>query len=197
MVNNWKYLMELPFNGTLSYPRKLGKFSLNNYTYLTQEFVRLDAFSEERFELNDATNEQVSYGFSVNKPHHIKLRLRNLECEQDCDFSLKFEDIGNNNTVVIGYTYAENAFYLDRSRGVQVNTFFNEVHKYHPKYKKLLNDNEFDVDIILDVNTVEFLSDRGMVAISALHLNDRIFSSMTLTTNKAYKIDLKINNYRQ
>lgn len=196
MVNNWKYLMAIPFNGTLSYPRHLGKLTLNKVTYLTQQFIRLDAFNEERLELNDATNEQVVYTFNVNKPHYIKLRLRNLECEQDCDFSLRFEDLGNNNTVLLGYTYAENAFYLDRSKGIQINTFFNEVHKYHPKYKKLLNDNEFEIDIILDVNTLEFLADRGICSITALHLNDRIFSSLTLTTNKAYKIDLKINNYR-
>ena len=187
--------MEIPFNGTLSYPRHLGQMTLNNFTYLTQEFIRLDAFNVERFEIEDATNEQMSYSFAANRPHYIKLRLRNLDCENDCDFQLKFEDAANNNTVIIGFTHSTNAFYLDRTKGVPVNTFFNEVHRYHPKYQKLLNDNEFEIDVILDVNTVEVLADRGIVAITALHLNDRIFSSLTLTTNKLYKVDLRISSF--
>lgn len=188
--------MAIPFNGTLSYPRSLDKIKINDFTYLTQEFIRLDAFSEERLEIEDATSEQMSYSFTVNKAHHIRLRLRNLECENDCNFQIKFEDVDHNNTVIIGYNYATNEFYLDRTKGVQVNTFFNEVHKYHPKYKKLLNDDDFEMDIILDVNSVEFLADRGIVGITALHLNERIFSSLTITTNKFYKMDLRINSFR-
>lgn len=197
MINNWKYLMAIPFNGTLSYPRKLDKITVNNYTYLTQEFIRLDAFNEVKLEMEDATNEQMIYRFVRNRPHYINLRLRNLNCENDCDFHLKFDDAANNNTLIIGYNYAANEFYLDRTKGVQVNTFFNEVKKYHPTYQKLLNDNEFEMFIILDVNSIEFLADRGIVGITALHLNDRIFSSLTISTDKNYNIDLRISSFEE
>ena len=187
MLNNWKYLSSIKHvnNGTLTYPRKIGKMKVNNSTYLTQRFVNLDAFSE-MINTGDIVDDKLIYSFMLNRPHYIKIKMTNLNCTSDCDFKLKFTD--SDNVIRIGYSYSTNDFYLDRSESMQVNSYFNNVHKYKPKYEKLLNNDEFDIDIILDVNTIELLTDRGLVAMTALHLNNKIYESLTLTTNRKYKI---------
>lgn len=195
MINNWKYIFDTPFfNGTLTYPRKVSKYmdANTNLTYLTQEFFNLDVFSEEQANKRNVMGSKITYDFRNNKPHLIRIKLDNLQCKQDCDFALKFEDA--NSTFIVGYTYSTNEFYIDRTKARQVNKFFNNVHDYKQKYKKVLDDNHFEIDIILDVNTIEFLTDKGIVGITALHLNNNIFKTFTLTTNKNYKVDYKIRS---
>ena len=195
MINNWKYLMETTFNGTLTYPRRLNKIVLNNYTYLTQEFIQLNAFNKQLVDLKDLIDQDFKFNLTINRPHYIKIKLMNLDsCESDCDFKLKFESA--NNTISIGYEYSSNEFYLDRSKSIQINSFYNDVHKHKSKYKKLLSDSEFELDLILDVDTIEFLTDKGIVDITALHLNHKVFDKLTLVTNKNYKADIKISYYK-
>ena len=194
MLNNWKYISSVTFNGTLTYPRKIGKLEVKNMTYLTQQFINLDAFGEQLFESKDVVNDKMTYNFVINKAHYLKIKLTNLNCTKQCDFELKFSD--TENTVLLGYNYSTNDFYLDRNESKKVNVFFNDVHRYKPKYKKILDVNHFEIDLILDVNSVELLTDQGMVAVSALHLNDKIFKTFTLTTNQNYKInELTISHY--
>lgn len=193
-LHNWKYVMEIPFNGTLSYPRYLDQMVVGDSIYLTQQFIRLEAFSEEEFEMNDLIKDEIVYDFKINKPHYIKIKLINLRCESDCDFELKFED--KNNTIIIGYKYSTNEFYLDRSRSIKVNSYYNDVHKYKSRPRKLLDNQTFEIDIILDVNSIELLTDNGLVAISALHLNDRIFQTLIMNLDKNYRTNLKIAYYK-
>lgn len=195
MINNWKYIFDTPFfNGTLTYPRKVSKYTDANttLTYLTQEFFNLDVFSEEQVNKKGIVDNTISYNFRNNKAQLIRLKLDNMNCKEDCDFNLKFEDA--NSTFIVGYTHSTNEFYIDRTNARQVNKFFNNVHDYKQKYKKILDDNHFEIDILLDVNTIEFLADKGIVGITALHLNDKIFKTVTLTTNKNYKVDYKIRS---
>lgn len=191
MINNWKYLPDGPtrgYNGSLCYPRKIGKMQLNDdFTYLTQQFVNLDSFDERLVELRNFTDDELSYKFSLNRPHYMKIKLKKLNCMHDCNLELKFQD--TNNTIRIGYTHSTNDFYLDRSESRQINHFYNDVHGYKIKYEKLLNSDEFDIDLILDVNSIELLTDRGLVAMTALHFNNRIFSTFTITTKRNYRIE--------
>ena len=187
MINNWKYLRVIAYNGTLTYPRRIDKMQINGGpTYLTQQFINLDTFNESVFEAGDVNEDKLTYDFRVDRAHHIKIRLVNVNCVSHCDFELKFID--TNNTIRIGYTHSTNNFYLDRSESKQVNRYYNNVHKYKMKYEKILNPRNFDIDIILDVNTIELLADQGLVAITALHLNDKIFKKLTLTTKKNFNI---------
>lgn len=194
-MNNWKYSREIPYNGSLSYPRRLGKMTVNNQTYLTQQFIRLEAFGDERLDSRDQLDEEVTYAFTVNRPHHIRIGLTNFECNENCDFKLKFEDPDRNNTMVIGYEHARNEFYLDRSRSIQVDSCFNDVHKFKGKYQKLLSDDRFDIDIVLDTNTIELLTDNGAISFTILHVNHRIFETLSIVTNKNYKADLRVASY--
>ena len=194
-MNNWKYSREIPYNGSLSYPRSLGKMTINNQTYLTQRFIRLEAFGDERLDSKDLIDEEVDYAFNVNRPHYIKIRLTNFECKANCDFQLKFDDPKQNNTLVVGYEHAANEFYLDRSKSFQFDSCFTDVHKFKGKYQKLLSDNQFLIDIILDVNSVELLTDNGAISFTVLHVNQRIFESLTIVTNKNYRLDLRIASY--
>lgn len=195
MINNQNYARYLPFNGSLTYPRRLGKMHLNGVTYLTQQFLNLEVFKEERLDRRSMVNEEIVYAFTVNKPHYLKLNLRNLKCDTECDFELKFEDQEANNTLIVGYTHSSNDFYLDRTKGRQINSQYNEIHKYKPKYQKLLSNEEFVFDIVLDVDSIELLTDNGLVELTALHLNHRIFETLTILTRKNYEVDLKVNTY--
>ena len=198
MINNWKYILETSFNGTLTYPRFLNALAINNYTYLTQQFIPSNIFNRQLLNSEELINDEFMFYFRSNRPHYIKLNLTNLGCDNnilvyahDCDFKIKFED--TNNTVIIGYNYSENEFYLDRSKSIKINTYFNDVHLHKGKFKRILNEDKLEIEIILDVNTIEFLTDQGIVSITALHLNRKIFKTLTLQTNSKYKIDLKIN----
>ena len=195
MLNNQNYARFLPYNGSLTYPRRLGKRSVNGRTYLTQQFIRLEAFDQPRLDMRAMVDEEVAYVFTVNKPHLVQIKLQNLNCDQDCDFELKFEDQEMNNTISIGYTHATNEFYLDRSKSPQINDRYNEPHKYKRKYEKLLNNNEFLIELILDMDTVELLTDHGLVALSAVHLNHRIFETLTIASHKNYLVDPRVNSY--
>ena len=195
MINNQNYARFLPYNGSITYPRRLSTEHLNGLTYLRQEFIRLEAFDEERLDKRSMVDEEIVYAFTVNKPHYLKLKLRNLACENECDFQLKFRDEPSNNTLIIGYTGSSKEFYVDRTRGKPINSRYNEVHRYKPKYKKLLSDDEFAFDIVLDVDTIELLTDRGLVALTMVHLNHRIFETLTISTLKNYEVDLKVNTY--
>lgn len=194
-MNNWKYSREIAYNGSLSYPRRLNRLQIGNLSYLTQQFIRLEAFGDARLDLNGLVNEEVAYTFKVNRPHYIRIRLMNFGCKESCDFRLKFDDPQRNNTLVIGYEHATNEFYLDRSKSNQGDSCFSDVHRFKGKYQKLLSDDQFDIDIILDVNTVELLTDNGAISMTVLHLNQRIFETFTIVTNKNYKTDLRIASY--
>lgn len=196
MINNWKYLRIINYNGSLTYPRKIDRMTLDDQSiHLTQKFLNLDVFDQMKMNVskNIPTNELI-YNFTIDRPHYLKIKLsKNVNCTMDCDFKLKFTD--KNNTLRIGYKYETNDFYLDRTESVQVNRYFNNVHKYKIKYQKLLERNEFDIDLILDLNSIELLTDQGLISMTALHLNNKIFNSFSLITNRNYRIKQFTVNY--
>lgn len=195
MLNNQNYARFMPYNGSLAYPRRLDKRSVNGRTYLTQQFIRLEAFDQPRLDIRSMVDEEIAYSFTIDKPHLIQIQLQNLNCDQECDFELKFEDQERNNSMSIGYTYAMNEFYLDRSKSPRINDQYNYPHKYKENYQKLLGNDQFLIELVLDKDTVEMLTDHGLVAMSAVHLNHRIFETLTIVSHKNYKVDLKVSTY--
>ncbi len=159
-MNNWRYANTIPENGTrgiMSLPRYLSLVTKNDQTQLKQHFPRYLYLKSTQI---DAIEHKDSLIYDNKNSEAFFIDIKNINCTS-FRINIDFEK----NNLFVNYDSIKDELIIDRS-----NTTSSWSHKnFNEVFKLNMTDTLYNLEIVIDANSIELLANDGVYSVSLLH----------------------------
>lgn len=195
-MSNWDYSQIVPTNkwrGAMTVPRELELVKIDGQTYVASKPVNeLNTLHERKglktgFALNSSVDLAETYDIQPSK-FDLSFTIENKP------FELKlFNDEGE--YLLVGYDLGNREFYIDRRQAGK--TSFSDAFGRRNTAKRISNDANIEIRLLVDVSSVELFTDDGEVVMTSLFFPNSNFTHLEISTeNKATLKDFEINEMK-
>jgi fructan beta-fructosidase len=195
-MSNWLYANLVPtikWRNAMTLPRELKVKRIGDSILIVSEPVQ--EVNNIALKTTSFNNIKVDNSFDLlTKTGAIKLPCRiNLNVEKPQDFSLVLSNEAGEK-VVIGYDKNQNQYFIDRTNSGKTDFEKNFAGKHIAP--RLTNANNMNVDLIIDVSSVELFADDGLSVMTEIFFPSKPYKkisiqSQALTINKLQYTSLK------
>ena len=195
-MSNWEYCQVVPTNkwrGAMTVPRELELVKIDGQTYVASKPVsELKTLHESKglkaglalnssidlAEAYDLQSSKFDLSFTIeNKP--FELKLSNDEGEY----------------LLVGYDLVNREFYIDRRKAGK--TSFSDAFGRRNTAKRISNDSNIEIRLLVDASSVELFTDDGEVVMTSLFFPNSDFTHLKISTeSKATLKGFEINEMK-
>lgn len=186
-MSNWNYANVVPTENWRSAMTVVRTLSLGNtekgLRVLSNPVKEIEKLYGESYAV-EAQTVKDNFDISQNAPFQTATFELDLEMEaisKESNFAIELSNDKNQN-VLIGYTAAEDKYYIDRSEAGNhaFSDGFGAIH-YAPRISP---GNNFSIKLLLDVASVELFADGGKTVMTDVVFPDEKFTKIKLLVNE-------------
>lgn len=181
-MSNWQYGTKVPtekWRSAMTIPRELSLDKINDEYYLRSFPVKeLSAVYGGKTDLTNNPGKVVSF----QTPLKLEFKLSDLD-----NFSFELKN-NKNERCLIGYDKTDNSFYIDRTASGSVD--FEKDFGKRISSKRISNEKESDITMIIDNSSVELFADKGLTTMTAIFFPTENYNALQLQTDSKKNISL-------
>lgn len=194
-MSNWQYANVVPtekWRSAMTVPRELKLVKENGDYLLRSEPVKeLNALKKGTIALrNIAIKGQFDLSEKIKKP--APQYELSLATDQPKDFAVTLSN-ELNEQVVIGYSKAQNEYYIDRNKSGKVD--FDKRFAKRFSGPGLSKNKNLNIKLIVDAASVELFADDGLTAMTAIFFPTKLFNTVKIASPES--LTLQELNYSE
>ncbi|WP_205419363.1 glycoside hydrolase family 32 protein [Mariniflexile rhizosphaerae] len=180
-MSNWEYSQIVPTNkwrGAMTVPRELELVKIDGQTYVASMPVsELNTLHESKglkagLALNSSVDLAETYDIQPSK-FDLSFTIENKP------FELKLSN-DDGEYLLVGYDLGNREFYIDRRRAGK--TSFSDAFGRRNTAKRISNDGNIEIRLLVDVSSIELFTDDGEVVMTSLFFPNSDFTHLELST---------------
>lgn len=180
-MSNWEYSQIVPTNkwrGAMTVPRELELVKIDGQTYVASKPVsELNTLHEGKglkagLALNSSVDLAETYDIRPSK-FDLSFTIENKP------FELKLSN-DEGEYLLVGYDLGNREFYIDRRRAGK--TSFSDAFGRRNTAKRISNDGNIEIRLLVDVSSIELFTDDGEVVMTSLFFPNSDFTNLELST---------------